>query len=221
MCHVPARLLILLVGGLLLLWCLHSGPAGARPAPAHAAGSLDSTATASPATVRTALRAHRHARAAYAEWQRARACLALGHGRLRVDPRPHRGADEAVWRDVQLRWRLQRRDFDDRVERLVQRMRRPGGTSCGSRWAPLARWVGWPRACIPTLIAIVDRESSGRARAYNPVISCTGLTQIWPGNVAYTRLSWAGRIAWLMDPENNLRAALRLYRQAGWAPWSL
>jgi len=101
----------------------------------------------------------------------------------------------------------------------MQRMRHPGGTSCGRRWLPLAYYVGWPRSLGRWLAAIMDRESSGRPRAYNPVISCTGLTQIWPGNVAYTHLSWSGRIRWLMDPENNLRAALRLYREAGTSPW--
>jgi len=130
-----------------------------------------------------------------------------------VDPRPHRGADEAVWRDVQLRWRAQRRDFDDRVERLVQRMRRPGGTSCGSRWAPLARWVGWPRACIPNLVYIIGRESSGRPTAVNSSSGCTGLLQILRSHVSDP---WR-----LTDPEYNLRVGLRLYRQAGWSPWAL
>lgn len=109
----------------------------------------------------------------------------------------------------------------DKLKRCVAKMRHPGGTSSGVRWSSLALWVGWPRSALPWLTYVIMRESSGRARAYNPVISCTGLTQIWPGNVAYTGLSWQGRIQWLMDPENNLRAALRLYKQCGTSPWAL
>jgi hypothetical protein len=145
----------------------------------------------------------------------------MGRGRRSVAVRPLRSAPEAVWLGVGQRWHLQKLDYRERLARLVKRMREPGGTSCGKRWLPLAYWVGWSRGLGSWLTYIMDRESSGRPRAYNPVISCTGLMQLWPGNVAYTGLPWSGRIRWLMDPENNLRAALRLYRECGANPWHL
>jgi hypothetical protein len=90
----------------------------------------------------------------------------------------------------------------------------------------LARWVGWPDAQIGTLVYIMAKrggsgESGGRPGAHNPVIDCTGLMQIWPGNLTYLHISWHAKIAWLKNPENNLRAALRLWRKCGWEKWAL
>ena len=92
-------------------------------------------------------------------------------------------------------------------------MRNPGGTSSGTRWGPLALWVGWPRACIPNLVYIIMRESSGRPNAVNSSSGCAGLLQILPSNVSQP---WR-----LFDPEYNLRQGLRVYRLAGWSPWAL
>lgn len=92
-------------------------------------------------------------------------------------------------------------------------MKHPGGSSNGVRWMPLARWVRWPASTLSQLAYIIMRESSGRERAYNGVIGCTGLLQIWPGNVSQP---WR-----LMDAEYNLRQGLRLYRECGWSPWAM
>jgi len=110
-------------------------------------------------------------------------------------------------------WRHMRRDFRQRTGRLVARMRCPGGSSNGVRWIPLARHVGWPRYTLSQLAYIIQRESSGRQNAYNGVIGCTGLLQIWPGHVSDP---WR-----LTDPEYNLAVGLRLYRSSGWGPWAL
>ena len=91
-------------------------------------------------------------------------------------------------------------------------MRRPGGSSNGVRWMPLARYVGWPESTLGTLAMIIMRESSGRERAYNPS-GATGLLQILRSN---SKQPWR-----LMDAEFNLREGLRLYRLCGWSPWSL
>jgi hypothetical protein len=92
-------------------------------------------------------------------------------------------------------------------------MRHPGGSSNGVRWKPLARYVGWPEYTLGTLTAIIMRESSGRERAYNSVIGCSGLLQIWPGHVSNPSR--------LFEAEYNLTVGLRLYRSSGWAPWAL
>ena len=106
-------------------------------------------------------------------------------------------------------------------------MRRPGGHPSGERWLPLARWVGWPADQLGTLVYIMAKrggtgESGGCPGAFNDVIDCTGLMQMWPGHVTHRlHLSWSAAIRWLKVPENNLRAALRLWKQEGWSPWAL
>ena len=92
-------------------------------------------------------------------------------------------------------------------------MKAPGGTSSGTRWMPLALWVGWPASTLANLAYIIMRESSGRPTAVNAASGCTGLLQVLRSHV---RDPWR-----LTDPEYNLRVGLRLYREAGWAPWSL
>ena len=120
---------------------------------------------------------------------------------------------------------MDQRDYRDRTDKLVERMRAPGGTSSGVRWAPLARWVGWPQYAIGELTRIIYRESSGRERAYNGVIGCTGLAQVWPKHVTdRTGMSWSAAIRWLMIAENNLREALRIFRAQGnsfYPAWAL
>lgn len=91
-------------------------------------------------------------------------------------------------------------------------MTHPGGSSSGTRWLPLARYVGWPSVTHSQLAAIIMRESSGRARAYNPS-GATGLLQIMPMHV--------GCPSRLFDAEYNLTVGLRLYRSSGWQPWRL
>lgn len=103
--------------------------------------------------------------------------------------------------------------FRARTKVLHHRITHPGGSSNGKRWIPLARYVGWPESTLQTLAYIIMRESSGRAHAYNGVIGCSGLLQIWPGHVA------AANRSRLFDPEYNLRVGLRLWLAQGWSPW--
>jgi hypothetical protein len=81
------------------------------------------------------------------------------------------------------------------------------------RWVALARRCGWPWPCIERLMCIIARESSGYPGVVNDVIGCTGLLQIWPGNVSQPSR--------LTNPRYNLAQGLRLYREAGWSPWSI
>ena len=204
--------------GCLLMVGLRLGPA----LPDAAADAAFSTApfptptvsaepAAAPALIAAALKCERRAYAALREYARAAACL--GHApHLRLSGRPPRLAAAAVWLDRAHRWRAQRRAFVVRTFALVQRMRHPGGSASGAKWLPLARFVGWPAATLSHLAAIIMRESSSRPWARNPS-GCTGLLQIWPGHVSDP--------AHLTDPEYNLRVGLRLYREAGWAPWAL
>lgn len=86
------------------------------------------------------------------------------------------------------------------------------GSSVG-RWVSLASRVGWPRAQWGQLFYVINRESRGQPAVVNSVIGCTGLLQIWPGNVTEP-----GR---LTDAKYNLSQGLKLYRAAGWSPWAL
>ena len=197
----------------------HPFSARARIAPGPATfASSEPTTTPEPASagvVRRALRGRRAAVRAWREWGRARACLSLRVVRFGAHSaqQPDRAESEAVWVGAGVAWRVDARAYGRRTDKLVERMRAPGGTSSGTRWAPLALWVGWSRACIPNLVYIIMRESSGRPTAVNSSSGCTGLLQILRSNVAQP---WR-----LTEPEYNLREGLRLYRVCGWSPWAL
>ena len=190
----------------------HSRPAHSRAAPAVGTSSETTATPAAHVVVVRALHVRRAALKAGHEWLRARACF-LDSGHVRLGRLPLRSRSEAVWLHASLRWRGQLRDYQQRTQRLLQRMRAPGGPSSGVRWLPLARLCSWPEYTLSTLAAIIQRESSGRQRALNASSGCAGLLQILPSNVTQP---WR-----LFDPEYNLRQGLRLYRLAGWSPWAL
>ena len=79
------------------------------------------------------------------------------------------------------------------------------------------RWLRYPESVIPTFVAIITRESSGRARAYNPS-GAAGLLQFMPG---WYRGLWGYPAFDPFDPEQNLRAGLHVWREEGFQPWSL
>lgn len=170
---------------------------------------------ASSATVKWAQKQRRNAHRAWRKYQRAAGCF----GKrvvpfLSITPKPPtRAAAEDVWRSYGQRWQHKRQQFVKKYNSLRQKMLHPGGSSNGVRWMPLARWVGWPESTLGNLAYIIMRESSGRERAYNSVIGCTGLLQIWPGHVSDP--------ANLFHAEYNLTVGLRLYHQCGWSPWAL
>jgi len=214
MYHAKRRLLITVLG--LLTWMCFV-PAGAAAIPL--AGSAESTATVLPASQRTvhkALRWQRKASRARQDWRRAAACFGK-RVHQRVAKRPSRADPDAVWLLAGKRWHRQARDFERRTGRLLRTMRAPGGSSCGARWKPLARHVGWPESQLTTLAYIIQRESSGRANAHNPS-GASGLMQLMPG-------WWTG--AWGLpagnpyDPEYNLRTALLIWHRGGWGAWAL
>ena len=203
-----------LIAASLLTWVTLLAPAPARAAPAHAAGrSAEATATASSGLVRHALREHRAAARDYRSWLRARSCLGLDGEHRRLPRRPDRLAPVHVWESFLGAVHRDHRFCERHLDRCLTRMRSPGGSSSGTRWLPLARWVGWPQSALPHLAYIIQRESSGRPTAVNPSSGCTGLLQILRSHVSDP---WR-----LTDPEYNLRVGLRLYRQAGWSPWAL
>jgi hypothetical protein len=221
--HVLAFSAILVLSTLFLL--LHQTPPGALALGASPSG--DTSATASQETTAAAAAApapDKVVRAALARYhtvqrlrlQCARASRCVGTPlRLRVARPPSRRETESTWRSASAAWCRQTRELRDRLSRLLDRMRDPGGSSGGRRWLPLARWVGWPDGALPTLAAIITRESSGRERAYNGSSGCSGLLQLWPGHVA------ASQRPQLLTAEFNLRVGLRLYRESGWSPWAL
>ena len=82
----------------------------------------------------------------------------------------------------------------------------PGGPASGTKWIPLARYVGWPSSACRTLAGVIWHESSGRPWAYNPS-GCSGLTQLAP-------CWWRGKFD-PMSPLANLRAALHIWKSQG------
>jgi hypothetical protein len=208
----------LVLFGLLLLGGARAPAQAGDPAPSPSPSptpSSEPTATPAPRSVVVrALHSRGHAAAALREYKRAAACF--GHRvSVHVDGRPSRTASLDVWLSHWADWRSQVTQLREKTARLHYRMTHPGGSSSGVRWMPLARHVGWPSYTLGTLAMIIMRESSGRELAYNGVIGCSGLLQIWPGHVP------ASCRQLLFDAEYNLRVGLKLWRSQGWQPWSL
>lgn len=102
-------------------------------------------------------------------------------------------------------------------------MRSPGGSSNGTRWIPLAKWIHWPAYALSNLAALMMNESSGRPRAVSPTDD--------HGLVQFNRPSWQAEFKRVMkvaffpggqaaarehkhgvyDPELNLRFALYVF----------
>lgn len=82
-------------------------------------------------------------------------------------------------------------------------------TSSGG-WSDELRAVGFPESAIPTMLAIIDRESGGDPNAVNSSSGACGLIQAYP---CY------GGSAWL-DPMTNLRIGFQKYQASGFAPWA-
>jgi hypothetical protein len=95
-------------------------------------------------------------------------------------------------------------------------------------WADELAAVGFPASVIPTMLAIIQRESGGCPTAVNGLSGCPsyeaaasllasseshacGLIQAYP---CY------GGAAWL-DPMTNLRIGFQKYESSGLSPWSL
>ena len=172
---------------------------------------------ASDATVKWAFAQRRLAHRAWVKYKHAARCFGKNVGDFgsRGPSSPVRAASETVWRTNGQGWQRLKRTYVKRFNAYRHKMLHPGGAASGTKWLPLASWVGWPGDTFSQLAYIIMRESTGRPDAYNGVIGCTGLLQIWPGNVPS-----ADRHL-LVDPEYNLTAGLRLYRSSGWGPWAL
>ena len=193
--------------------CLVAGPAltasagspSASPSPTVTPAPIPASA----ALIHHALKVRATARARWREWNSARSCFKLPSRAFRPAHVPRRAETASVWLTAASRWRSSGRAYRAKFRYLLDRMRHPGGSSNGTRWAPLARLIGWPERTIHTLTGMIMFESSGRERALNTAIDCTGLAQIWPGHVTHRlHLSWSAAIRWLMVGENNLRQAL-------------
>ena len=168
---------------------------------------------ASPAVVHGALRARHLAVRARKALSRAEACL--GHRvASSVKRAPSRLSDSNAWSLARAGWERQRVTFNRRTEHLVHLMRNPGGSGA-ARWWPLALYTGWRASLKSWFIYVCNRESHGQEHAQNPSSLCYGLLQL-------ATCYWAkyGR-KWIADPENQLRLAWALYREAGAGPWAL
>jgi len=227
------RLIIIIVlaalGGL-FLWGVSVRAAAGAALPASipsASPSASPSATPSPVAqpastvvVRRALKQRRRAVAAWREWNRARSALGKRLVRFGVHSaaKPDRAEPRARWVAAGLDWKRDAVEYGRRTARLVGKMKHPGGTSSGTRWAPLLRWLRYPESIIPTFVYIIGRESSGRVRAVNPSSGCAGLLQFQP---AWYRGQWGYPAFDPFDPEANLRAGLHLWREVGMQPWAL
>jgi len=98
------------------------------------------------------------------------------------------------------------------VRRTWEQIAHPRHIVSAATWVPLLRHEGWPASTIPTVLAIIRRESGGSPTAWNRSSNARGLFQIlacyYPG---YR----------LFDPVVNIQVALRMYKARGWQPWSL
>jgi hypothetical protein len=97
----------------------------------------------------------------------------------------------------------------------------------------LARQVGWPENELDTLAVVMLRESRCTPTAHNvndPMGGSYGLTQIngfwclpnsnWPQGWLQVQGVGVTDCLELFIPEANLRAALAIYNNSGWAPWA-
>ncbi len=98
----------------------------------------------------------------------------------------------------------------------------------------LAAQIGWPEDELDTLGVVLMRESRCQPDAHNTTRNADGSTDI--GLVQINDRTWClpnkyWPIGWLQAhhiidhcsdlfiPENNLRAALAIWENSGWAPW--
>lgn len=218
------RIIVLVAGVLVIGVSVRAAAGAALPASSPSASpSVEPTATPEPASqvvVHRALKQRQRAVSAWHEWNRARSALSLRVVRFGAHSaaKPDRAESRARWLATAAGWKLDLDEYRSRTNRLVDRMRAPGGTSSGTRWAPLLRWLRYPESIIPTFVCIIGRESSGRVRAVNPSSGCAGLLQFQP---AWYRGQWGYPAFNPFDPEANLRAGLHLWREVGMQPWAL
>lgn len=211
---------------LLAVFIFVAGPSSVSASSASPSPSPSETATASPspsptatptppasaATVAKARQARKTTVRVRAKLAKVRRCFEA-KAPVKVKPAPRRSASEQTWKKYTRYLRHRTADWRAKIKAGRYRMLHPGGKSNGVRWMPLARWVGWPSRALNTLAGMIMCESSGRAKAFNTVIDCTGLTQIWPGHVTkWMKCSWSKAIRWLKVAENNLRQAYRIWK---------
>lgn len=141
---------------------------------------------------------------AWRAWQHMKSCFGE-RGKLRVEQRPAHGSDAWAWRAVRDIWRQQERDIKGRMEKLLRRLRHPGGTGV-ARWFPTMRYAGWSESGIRTMAPIMAREAGGAQHRWNREGSrCFGLFQLHPCH-------WAKKgLKWIWDPINQCLMAWHLY----------
>jgi len=188
----------------------------ASPSPSASPSATPTPEYASAELVASAMKARKAAVRARERLSRVRRCF-RDDMPVRVYPAPNRGALKPAWEKARSRWRGQARGWLQKYRDGRHAMRNPGGPSCGTRWLVLASWVGWPRSTHSQLAYVINRESSGRAKAYNPS-GAAGLLQMMPG---WYRGQWGIPSFNPFDPEENLRAGYRVWRKCGWSPWRL
>ena len=214
-------LLVLVAGTLVIGAGVHTARGGLATAATAPRDDLSTepTSTAAPASdgvVRRALRGRRAAVHGWREWNRARSCLSIRVVQFAAHSarRPHRAEPDARWVAAARGWRLDRDEYRARTDRLVCRMKSPGGGGA-ARWWPAALYAGWEPSLKSWFCYVVWRESSARPLAVNASSGCFGLLQLHP-------MFWAKKgLAWIRDPLNQLRMGWRLYRECGAQPWAL
>ena len=87
-----------------------------------------------------------------------------------------------------------------------------------SRWVWLANDTGWPHDTWPTLFYVIDRESGGSPKAYNPS-GASGLLQEMPGWYAGDYYNFPDYDPF--NPRLNLYYGYKGYKVSGWSPWSM
>ena len=126
-------------------------------------------------------------------------------------------------------WKRAAAKYHRKFDKLRHNMLYPGGSSSAERWMPLARYVGWHEGELSQLCYVMNRESSGRPEAKNPVSTASGLAQFlafwWDGSdgsMSHLFHSHGLPYPWNpFDAEETLKHWLVAVQHNGWSPWAL
>ena len=87
-----------------------------------------------------------------------------------------------------------------------------------ARWVWLSQDVGWKPDTWPTLFMVIDRESGGSPKAYNPS-GARGLLPLMSGWYAGDYYNFPDYDPF--NPRLNLYYGYKGYKVSGWQPWSV
>lgn len=207
-----AVLTIVAAVALCILFLAAAGPALTEepsPSPSPSASPSAVPEYASPALVRSALKARTQAVKARKALARVRDCF-KAKAPVRVYQKPLRGATVEAWEKAQRRWTFRRDDWRGKTKAGMAKMRHPGGGG-SLRWLPLVRWHwrGYPESTCYMMVHISWHESGGAEHRWN-----------FAGSGAYGIWQLLPKPPWVWDAWTQAKAARKKFRAAGFGPWA-